>query len=997
MALERGQQLSRGSRRTQIESSFGVVKTSSNTFGKSISNLSQTVDKVNQFQVDIMDKEWQNNFDTNSAIFIENETRKELNSPNPDIIGLREKFISYREKSLETAPKRFSNYIENKLDINYASQINNVKDYANDLRYNNLVTSNDNLNKLNFDNTSNAIDQIIKAHPGNLEKQRQLIDLEFIQNVTSYLLTQENGNKLLNELKPLLVTPAMVDKDLRDQMINYETLNQSAVIKGLLSQVNFESGNYDQEGMGLQLQNAEIQIDNYIEDYLKNPDVRRIKDMSPEEVNTLTSNLEVVKNNLLSVQSDKLNKIQAANNYNTEKIANNFPTQYIANTYKALKSTEATIMSDLLNDPIVGNLVSQQPALFTKIVNESLQAVTVHKFLNKERGEPGSENNYLPNKSNLIAKLKERTGIELTLDQLDDYVYANIGGSINLTASEFVENMVMFESGNIDFNNYGQTNTPVAGSPPGLQKSLETIQQEQSNILNYQAIKANIQNGYLPSGTKDMINNIDVIMASTNITDKQIIELRNTIDFLNLIQGENPDILFEQYIDTQLPSFLNFVKNTRTNYSGLNIVDIDGARSLQDEYRGWLVKPYSIEGVSESLDDLNISVTSGDLEIKVIQDLQSQMGTDAFKKWISNQIPEISIGIPFGEQLEELGIINKDKKFTLMGTADENKWSKTDNYSETLGNNIPTWKKILVGFSDLVTNNVLIPSFGGSLTKESDKDFNIVIPDNIKEQFNDSFIQQLKNLGVDFSLSTSNPEEFKNQVLKHKDQAMNLTAKKLDRDGFSMSNYEQMGNGVKLVHNSIESKIPYDSKIEKDIYIAAHFYQRIKFMENDSNIGIEKMKDRYPELYYSNYGTMRENEVKFDLKRAYKLAIEDNGLYFIQQPGTNAYSYNLNPEVFAGSQAFNLAGDIDDPQFFEVTDTMTTDTGQLISRPSIVGEAIQTYIKENSYVIKFMKSQDIDSQTMENLLYAIYYPGVRGLTTKTDILNYIEENGFNLD
>ena len=44
-----------------------------------------------------------------------------------------------------------------------------------------------------------------------------------------------------------------------------------------------------------------------------------------------------------------------------------------------------------------------------------------------------------------------------------------------------------------------------------------------------------------------------------------------------------------------------------------------------------------------------------------------------------------------------------------------------------------------------------------------------------------------------------------------------------------------------------------------------------------------------------------------------------------------------------------------------------------------------------------MKSQDIDSKTMENLLYAIYYPGVRALTTKTDILNYIEENGFNLD
>ena len=78
MALERGQQLSRGSRRTQVESSFGVVKTQANTLGTSLSNLTQTVDKVNQFQVDIMDKEWQNDFDTNSALFIENETRREV-------------------------------------------------------------------------------------------------------------------------------------------------------------------------------------------------------------------------------------------------------------------------------------------------------------------------------------------------------------------------------------------------------------------------------------------------------------------------------------------------------------------------------------------------------------------------------------------------------------------------------------------------------------------------------------------------------------------------------------------------------------------------------------------------------------------------------------------------------------------------------------------------------------------------------------------------------
>ena len=119
------------------------------------------------------------------------------------------------------------------------------------------------------------------------------------------------------------------------------------------------------------------------------------------------------------------------------------------------------------------------------------------------------------------------------------------------------------------------------------------------------------------------------------------------------------------------------------------------------------------------------------------------MGTESFTKWLLNKIPEVSVGIPFGEQLEELGIIDKNKKFTLMGIADENKWSKSESYSETLGNNIPTWKKILVGFSGLVTNNILISSI--PVSNKEERDFNIVVPDNIKQQFNDSFVQQLSS------------------------------------------------------------------------------------------------------------------------------------------------------------------------------------------------------------------------------------------------------------
>lgn len=986
MALERGQQLSRGSRRTQVESSFGVVKTQANTLGTSLSNLTQTVDKVNQFQVDIMDKEWQNDFDTNSALFIENETRRELNSPNPDIIGLREKFISYRQKSLETAPKRFSNYIENKLDINYASQINNVKDYANDLRFNNLVASNANLNELNLNTTANLIEKIIKDNPGDLEKQRQLIDLHFLNNVTPNLITQENGNKLLHELKPLEVTPGLIAEDLRDQMLNYETLNQSAVIQGIMSKTNFESGEI--ADMSLQLKNAEIEIDNYIEDYMKNPDVRRVKDMSPDEVTTLASNLKTVKNNLLSVQSDKINKIQAVDNYTTKKIVSNYPLQFVANVQLALESTEGSIIFNAINDPVIGPLLSQQPAAFASVIANSIEAMTIHKFLNEERGEVGSENNYLGNKNDLIEKLKERHGIVIESSEFDDYIYANIGGSINLTASEFVNNMIEFE--NADPNlliNYGNQTKMIGGEfDKALGNKFKTtnqIQEERSNILNYRAIKANIQNGYLPSGTGKMINNVDAIMAKSTISQKEIIEVRNTIDYLNLIRRENPDILFEQYIDNDIPTFLGFLEMSRGGsdnvYTGLNLVDIEGGEALQAEYRDFLKKPYDLNKVKTYLSDNELDVTSGELSLKTVDDLTSQMGSEALVKWIANLGDEWKIG-----------------GWSIKGRSEGNKWNKTNNFSEIFGGNIPGWKKILVGLSEgYITKDL----YGG---KKSESTYNIVIPENVKAQFNDVFVLELKQQGVDFSLVGNNDEKFNKQINKVlsdgrtvREAAMDLAAKKLNRDGFSLSSYEQMGYGSKLVNNSIESQIPYLKQKDKDIYVATHFFQKIKNMENEK--GIEKMKDTYPNLYFTNVGSSTQNEVKFDLERAYDLAIKKNGLYFIKQPGTNAYSYNLNPEVFVGSNSYSLAGDIDDEQFFTVTDTITADNGKLISTEGIIGEAIQTYIKENSNVIKFMKSRNIDSEIMESLLYSVYLPGVRLLTTKKDILKHIEKNGFNLE
>ena len=247
------------------------------------------------------------------------------------------------------------------------------------------------------------------------------------------------------------------------------------------------------------------------------------------------------------------------------------------------------------------------------------------------------------------------------------------------------------------------------------------------------------------------------------------------------------------------------------------------------------------------------------------------MGSEALVKWIQNLGDEWKIG-----------------GWSIKGRSEGNKWNKTNNFSEIFGGNIPGWKKILVGLSEgYITKDL----FGG---KESESTYNIVIPENVKAQFNDVFILELKQQGVDFSLVGNNDEKFNKQINKVlsddrtvREAAMDLAAKKLNRDGFSLSSYEQMGYGSKLVNNSIESQIPYLKQEDKDIYVATHFFQKIKNMENEK--GILKMKDTYPNLYFTNVGSSTQNEVKFDLERAYDLAIKQNGLYFIKQPGTNAY------------------------------------------------------------------------------------------------------------
>ena len=321
MVLERGASLSKGVRRTGVEGSFGVVRTAQNTIGTSVANLSQTVDKINQFQVDVMDKEWQNNFDTNSALFIEEAMREELNSPNPDLVKLREKFITYRDTTLREAPQRFQNYIENKLDLNFVDAVNNVKDYANDLKYQNLSTQGAVLAETNYNSAYSAIQTIIKNNKGNFEKIQNEIDLYYTTTVLPNLANLNANDKILNKLKPLEMTPAMIEDRANGNNVLYESLRAKSIIEMMVSGVDFEQG--DTQKLRADLETLDIEIDNYIQKYLEDPAARRL-DMSDATVSEIVADLKVVKNNLLSVQSDKIAKSENAGLFTQQNFSKSF-------------------------------------------------------------------------------------------------------------------------------------------------------------------------------------------------------------------------------------------------------------------------------------------------------------------------------------------------------------------------------------------------------------------------------------------------------------------------------------------------------------------------------------------------------------------------------------------------------------------------------------------------------------------------------------------------
>ncbi len=943
MALERGATINKGVRRTGVEGSFGVVRTAQNTIGTTLTNTAQNLDKITQFQVDVMDKEWQNNFDTSSAIFIEQATREELNSQNPDLVKLREKFITYRDTQLKEAPQRFQNYITNKLDINFVDSVNNVKDYANDLKFVNLSTQGANLADLNYKSTYSSIQTIIKNNKGNFEEITKQIDLLYVNQVLPNIAAQTTNDKVLSQLKPLEMTPAMIESKAFATNVQYETLRNIGMIEMMVSAVDFDGTNTSKLAGDLEI--LDRQIDDYIENYLTNPEARKFN-MDEETIAEVANNLSLAKNNLLSVQQDKIQKSVNAQTYQQGVFSKEFVNNYIDNPRLAIEANVNNIV-ELLNTTEEGISLYNNPTLFAETLNSTIEASSIHKIIAKKQS---INNGVLPNIGDLTVEINTQLGSSIDEDTLSRYVYSSLGGLYNYTADQMVS----------DMDSVLNNPTPDVG-PGGFDNQF--IQ----STKNFQAAATMMQNGYFPPGLDNYFSQVDRIMAKPDLTDDDVQRVNQSMQLFNYINNNSSDVFFPTVTGSETPTFFQYLQLSKGQmYEGVNLIDLNDLRHMQTEYKNFLDAPYDLEKINQFLIDNNQNITLDNVQLEITEDLRSQFGIEAVGKFLYNQLPYIDV--PFTDM--------------DIGLSEDDKFTKTDQFSKLFGN-IPGWKKIAIGMSI---------GFGGEeYFKDNPYPQYLQVDPVILDQFNEIFVQELKNNGVDFSLLEKNPNKFLSEVERVREKALYSSAYRLNREGFSISNYESMNNGGKLVQNSIEQQIPYSNKLDKEMYMTAHIFQHIKSME--AKYGQDKMIDMYPGVYINNFGTSQQNQVELNIQRVNEL-LNDGAFYFIREPG-DVYSYNLNPNKIY-SNSYEMSMDIDDPQFLRVNDVMTTNDGQIFSKKTIVTDAVNDYLKDNKF-IDFFERSGLDRKYAENFLYALLYPGTYGITNRDDLLDYLDQNKIDID
>ena len=295
MALKRGESLSRGSRYTKIQNQFGVVRTATPDIGSAITSFTDTFDKITLQQARFMDEEWKSSFNVGLDRFITEETNKELQSENPDFQKLQNKITSYKATMLSKAPKRFFNYIENKVDQVAINSLDKVVQQSNAIKEARLAESlNEDYSsilRLAFDYKEQADSLDYRQIGFDTMSRSQYIDMKF-GTLTNNISEISTKYQVLKELDPLKYSDA-TEKQFFDKLwFDLETVRLSGKADAIYANVDFTSAE--------SILTADAEASNFLDQYEGDSSLRLSKFFEPEDIekltNTVVNRIKTIKN-----------------------------------------------------------------------------------------------------------------------------------------------------------------------------------------------------------------------------------------------------------------------------------------------------------------------------------------------------------------------------------------------------------------------------------------------------------------------------------------------------------------------------------------------------------------------------------------------------------------------------------------------------------------------------------------------------------------------------
>ena len=281
MAIQRGQSLTRGSKSTKVTNQFGVVRSQASGFGEAFGSFAEAANKYTEFQIKIIDEQWKTDFKTKTNQYFSELDNKYLNSPNPDMASLKADITGYRDKIIDSAPKRFENLASGYIDQNSLDTFNRVKNYSNKITVKNLYDSRaiDMLSiQSNIQKNIKSLDDVffdsIEAKEGSINTKEEAINLA-VAKATPDISDLSEKLMLLKQIDPLRYGDLQEQEDLNSVFFNAEIQRVQALTSMYYDDVDFTN----QESVI----EADNKLDNYLNNYLNGDTFRAAENLSPNE------------------------------------------------------------------------------------------------------------------------------------------------------------------------------------------------------------------------------------------------------------------------------------------------------------------------------------------------------------------------------------------------------------------------------------------------------------------------------------------------------------------------------------------------------------------------------------------------------------------------------------------------------------------------------------------------------------------------------------------